>query len=73
MLEKYIHQSLPILTHLQICEALDRVVGDLNLAKLIDFERSKNREIHAYTSNSDLDSIICLNERLPAYLKYMKE
>jgi len=68
-----VHQSLPILTHLQICEALDRVVGDLDRGKLIDFERSKNSEIQAYTALSDIDNLVCMNERLPHYLTYMTD
>ena len=42
---KFIVESIPTLMHLQICEALDKVIGEDYRRKLIDFENDKIQEI----------------------------
>lgn len=76
-MERYIHHTLPIQVHLQICEALDKVVASSTHLRpqLIAFEQAKNKEIFEYSQvdGNRMDSLKCINVRLLTFLRYMHE
>lgn len=44
----FMGETLPLLMHLTVCEALDKVVGRENKRALIDFEKEKLRELRKH-------------------------
>lgn len=62
---------MPILIHLQICEALDKVVGESFPRQLLSYEKTKNKIIREYIDTADVRCIKAMNEKLPVFIKYM--
>ena len=71
---KHTTHSLPILTHMQICEALDMVVGP-NHRELYDkFEKKKNLEFKAYCEDTrNSNCVPQLSSRILRLFKYSME
>jgi len=38
---KFLIETMPVLLHLTVCEALDKVVGEDYKSRLLDFENNK--------------------------------
>ena len=55
--QNFVKKSLPILMHLQICEALDSVVGDHFQMKLLKYEKNKNEVIYNYSQQANMKCI----------------
>ena len=66
-------ESLPVLLHMSVCEALDRVVGDDYRKNLLEFENAKIKEIHKYLLKSTGPRCVyVMHHRLLSLLKYYK-
>ena len=67
-------QTLPLLIHLQICESLEKVVGQEFSKKLADFEQSKLDEIDIYIkTKSNGNCFKLMHERLMVLTKFYAE
>lgn len=44
----FLSETLPVLLHLTVCEALDRVVGADHKRAVVDFERQKMDDLHEF-------------------------
>ena len=60
-----------MLTHFQICEALDKVLGKHYLTPLMEFEKKKSIELFEYNKTSNPSCIKIMNEKLAAYLRWV--
>lgn len=64
-------KSLPVLIHMQICEALDSCMGHDYQDEIIQYERAKVKELHGYASVADPGCIQALHLRLMSFLEFM--
>ena len=71
MQANFLAKSLPILIHIQTCEALEKVLGAEFRKTLIDFERFKINELYAYNQTATVDCVRIMHERLQSFLKWM--
>ena len=67
----FISKSLPILLHLQICEAIQEITGKEFQTELIEFERKKIKELDDYAKTSDFSCISSMHQRLMMYSSRM--
>lgn len=71
---RFTTHSLPILTHMQICEALEKVVGPDYREQYDKFEKAKNLELQSF--NLDPRNFSCvkpLSSRIQRFFKYSLE
>ena len=70
MVGNFISKSLPVLIHLQICEAFENIVGTEFRKQLIDFERFKVNELYPYVQTASIDCVRIMDERCQSFLKF---
>ena len=69
----FLAKSLPVLVHTQICEAIEKVVGQDYRPNLIEFEKSKNQELGVYAKGAGPRCVKYMHDRLQSYLRWMVE
>ena len=55
-LPRYLERTQPLLTHLQLCEGLEAVVGDLFPSRLRKFQKLKFKELQDF--NMDFRTVV---------------
>ena len=69
----FLSQSLPVLVHTQICEALEKIIGNDYRMNLVEFERSKNQELGEYVKGAGPVCVKYMHHRLQTFLNWMVE
>jgi hypothetical protein len=73
-IQQFLAKGLPALIHLQICEALERTVGEDYRRKIYDYEVDKTTEIANYIKNKCSSKCVKLmQEKLGTYMRFLTE
>ena len=73
-IQSFLTKGLPVLIHLQICEALERTVGEDYRRKIYDYEVDKTTEIGKYIKTKCSNKCLkIMHEKLQTYMRFLTE